>query len=379
MDLLDLSGPALLRLLVEVNLSTLAGWCPRCRTWAMKEAVGTVDLRCPRCGRARLPLDDAFWRWASNRIKRALRQDNALLARVKAEWEAMNQGHPLYQSEWYPNLPSRAWLPRVKPLSLLTPPTPLAWLPLLWERTGKPSGRPLKTATYYRLAYLVQVFRDLGLELEEMLDVLDYEPEEEEFPVKVRGRDYGHIPPEELRKYSALFQDLIGPAPNRTELRRILAWVQRQRANPEARLRGERVKGTTIRDGKTGALARKVPKAIPRPTTHDQIRFLIVSLLVRQEGWSQSQAIHRMAEREACDQHTGEITGEEIAMQQHEIVRSLERVERYASALANQSALPGPAPQVDWQRYWQPGVLRDRLARLMQENPKPTKPEEGLD
>ena len=96
MDLRDLSGAALLRLLVEVYLSNLAGWCPRCRTWAMKEAVGPVDLRCPRCGQARLPLDDAFWRWASDRITRALRQDKALLARVKAEWEAMNQGRPLY-------------------------------------------------------------------------------------------------------------------------------------------------------------------------------------------------------------------------------------------------------------------------------------------
>jgi hypothetical protein len=59
-------------------------------------------------------------------------------------------------------------------------------------------------------------------------------------------KDYANIPIQELRTLRHKFQDVMGCIPgsllNRSEMYRTLEWVDRQRANPMARLRGERVR-----------------------------------------------------------------------------------------------------------------------------------------
>lgn len=324
-DLVSLTGEELLRRLVEVNLSILAVWCPSCRQGQVGDETSETDFRCPRCGQRRMRLDASFWQRASDRITRALQRDQDLLARVKAEWESMRKGLARYQSECYPSLPPLAWLPRVKPLTLMAPPTPLAWLAALWERKGKPRGRPVDIGRHYELAAAVQGLRDRGLRSKEIV---------------------AHLCQQRGKQSEKDFQTMAA------QVRTVLRWLRHQQAYAPARLRGERVKETRLLPAEQADVPRKLPADTPRPTGQDQFRFNMVSIWVRQEGLTKAHAIDRM------------VTLERGASQAEEIRQSLDRVERYTTLLAKRHGIPLASSET----YWHPGVIRDRLRKLFNGN-----------
>jgi hypothetical protein len=87
-----------------------------------------------------------------------------------------------------------------------------------------------------------------GLSQEEIVSVMrgDFEEDTRQDSIKIGKQDYGKVPVQELRALYHLVKENIGYVPgsllNREEMWRTLEWVDRQRANPMARLRGERVR-----------------------------------------------------------------------------------------------------------------------------------------
>ena len=92
----------------------------------------------------------------------------------------------------------------------------------------------------------------------------------------------------------------------------------------------------------------RLPRSAPQPTDRDYVHFKMVSVLVRQEGLSKTDAVEGLAKQYGNNGSVGMI------------LQSLERVSRYEEAIAS---LVG-RERVDPTEYWQPGILRTRLDNL---------------
>jgi hypothetical protein len=216
-DIRRLSGEMWLRLLTrETDVTAFVGWCVRCRTGKCLETT------CRYCGEALLLFDEQFWVQISHKIQLALQKDRALLSRVKSEREN------LYGTRYQPRFPG-----------------PLEWLFKLWEKAPRPSHRSFDQKAHYLVANCVESLQRLGLSKEETVDVLNTV----EFPngqIEWQGKDYAKIPGEDLRTIGQGIRRAVGEIPgsaiDMSEMIRTMAWVDRQRSVPMARLRGERVR-----------------------------------------------------------------------------------------------------------------------------------------
>ena len=214
---LDLSGSGWLRLLASgLNLAAFVGWCPRCRAGEL------VGPRCRACAAELVRFDESFWIKVGKRIRRALTKDRALVRLAKAEWES------LYGTQRKPSFPGQ-----------------LKWLAKAWEDVQKPSHRPFSPKLHYQVANWVRSMQKLGLSKGEIVDIMAGE-DFSDGPIKRGRKDYANIPGEELRKLREGFQQIAGKIPgnllNLEEIWRTMKWVDRQRQDPMARLRGERVR-----------------------------------------------------------------------------------------------------------------------------------------
>jgi hypothetical protein len=223
-DILQLSGDEWLRLLSgETNLAALAGWCQTCRTGRCHGDV------CKQCRAALLKFDDHFWAHIDRKIRRAMQKDKSLLSRVKSERES------LYGSKHTPTFPSG-----------------LGWLLKAWEQAPRPPHQPFNPKVHYYVANWIESLRTLGLSQAEIIDVLTGE-EFPNGPFTCQGKDYATIPGEELRKLGEAFRRGLGGVPcsaqDLSEMWRTTTWVDRQRAVPLARLRGEPVRRRNPAEG----------------------------------------------------------------------------------------------------------------------------------
>lgn len=324
--ILDLTGPELLRLLVEKNCAILSSWCPQCLTFIVK-SEDEVEFRiCPGCGSERFFLDDQFWRRASQRIRRAVQSDEMLLRTVKAEWESIREGNPKLPSPPYPF------------------PTPLSWINGDWTKARPPSNRPLETRRFYRLSFMIERLRDLGLTQAEILDVLNGS-DFPDGPVTVGDRDYANIRGEDLKGLSEIFWKSVGPPPDPAELWRIMQGIRHRKGSLLTRLSGEKIKQAKAF---RGAGKSQLPRSVFRPTELDEFRFKMVSVLVRQESYTREDAAKRVAELQGLPDGTVEI------------LSSLDRVWQYTSALIVHSGGQMPEPE----EFWKPGCLKNKLATL---------------
>ena len=145
LDLFALEGAELLRLLAQEQGLFFAPrlWCATCHRvvatlWGDPTARQGDPRPCPGCGAGTCILEKTWLTWASDRIRRAIRQDRNLLPTVKAEWEEMRGGA-------FPPLPSS-----------------FGWLNTSWE-SGKPSGRPAPVRARYELAHAVESLESAGV------------------------------------------------------------------------------------------------------------------------------------------------------------------------------------------------------------------------
>ena len=217
-DVRRLSGEMWLRLLTrETNITAFVGWCVRCRTGKCRETT------CLHCGEALLLFEEQFWFQTGHKIRLALQKDKTLLSRVKSERES------LYGTRYQPMFPG-----------------PLEWLFKLWEEAPRPPHQPFDPKAHYLAANCIESLQRLGLSREEVVDVLSTA----EFPngqFERQGKDYAKIPGEDLRTLGEGIHEVVGDLPGSaldlSEMGRTMAWVNRQRSVPMARLRGERVRG----------------------------------------------------------------------------------------------------------------------------------------
>jgi hypothetical protein len=167
-------------------------------------------------------FDEEFWRQIGGKIQRALRKDSALLSQVKCERESV------YGTIYPPTFP-----------------LPLEWLSNAWGEAPRPPHHPFDPKVHYRVANWVESLRREGLSKEEITEVLSTD-DFRDGQFERQGKDYAHIPGEDLRKLGAEFCRTVGYIPgsvlDRSELARTRRWVDRQRSVPMARLRGERVR-----------------------------------------------------------------------------------------------------------------------------------------
>ena len=355
-----------------------------------------------------------------------MRHNPMLLATVKAEFRAIRGEE------------------EARPLAFQHPPKALAWLPAMWNRAGRPNGRPLQSAQHFRLSHLIQRLRDLGLRLTAILgllgnptvstrqDIQKRDQEEERRQIrnllcacvtwylcsKEKGlteeairRDihqewlqrraqwndwsdrgeqlYDKLEQAYTHAVDALMtvglnglseQDIVnhlaaswehtterpkpttkGPVQDLTQLVqtwfgrvrpeevwRRCRWVERQRDLPHARLSGERVQHMKMHEDPGWISRQRLPRSAPQPTDRDYVHFKMVSVLVRQEGLSKTDAVEGLAKQYGNNGSVGMI------------LQSLERVSRYEEAVAS---LVG-RERVDPTEYWQPGILRKRLDNL---------------
>lgn len=278
---------------------------------------------CPGCGVKRFALDDQFWSRSSFRIKRALQSDRMLLRVIKAEWEALRSGDPSLASPPYPF------------------PGPLLWLKRDWDEAIAPSHRPVESGHFYLLSCMVERLRDLGLSQAEILEMLN-EADFHNNPLKISHRHYANLKPEDLRELSEVFRSSVGSPPDPAELWRITQWIQRRKASLLFRLSGQRIKDMKAPRGKKN---RRLTRIRTRPTDLDQNRFKMVSVLVRQEGFTREDAVARVADSQGLGG-----TAEEILI-------SLDRVWQYTSALAERFESRMPKPE----DFWNSGCLRNHL------------------
>ncbi len=246
-----------------------------------------MKISCPGCNGPRIVLDEKFWETRNVRMKRALWKDPLLLPTVKAEWESMREGSPLLPSPPYPF------------------PKPMAWLSPRWEEARKPPGRPIRIGAYYRLHNIVQFLRDSGLSLKYIVDVI--------------AKERGKTSAKECASIEA-------------EIRSARRLVENQRADPQARLQGTRIKETKLSKGKA-QLTRKGSTA--QPTERDRFRFSMVSAYVRQVGLTKQEAIKRLSQIEGFSSTK-------------DIEQSLNRFD-----------VPNP------ELYWRPGIIRDMKNMMM--------------
>jgi hypothetical protein len=125
-------------------------------------------------------------------------------------------------------------------------PGSLEWLFKLWEEAPRPPHQPFHPKAHYLAANCIESLQRLGLSREESIDVLSTA----EFPngqFERQGKDYAKIPGEDLRTMGEGIREVVGDLPRSaldlSEMGRTMAWVNRQRSVPMARLRGERVRG----------------------------------------------------------------------------------------------------------------------------------------
>jgi hypothetical protein len=234
-DLLKLTGEEWLRLFASgLNPVVFSGWCERC------QGPQLSGEDCPWCQRPLVKLDSAFWQQVGAKIRRALVKDRTLLPDVKAEWQA------LYGDRRQPTFPAE-----------------LEWLARAWAGAGKPSHRPFDPKLHYEVANWVRSLQARGLSQEEIIDIMDgsFEDDHREGPIARGKKDYANIPVQDLRAIRRKFIKMIGNVPssllNREEMWRTLEWVDRQRANPMARLRGERVRNKSADHGLGGQNSEK--------------------------------------------------------------------------------------------------------------------------
>ncbi len=220
-----LSGESWVRLLTEMNMGNLAGWCAQCEGGEVQER-----MMCQDCGASLLVFDPPFWKRVGVKIRRAIKRDRTLLSRVKAEWETLNG------SRRTPSFPGQ-----------------LEWLITAWQRVGKPAGRPFEVSVHYRLANWIADLRALGLSNEEIVDILG-EEDLPDGPIKRGRKDYANLPGKKLRELREGVKRSLGYLPGGAlhleELWRIVKWVERQRDVPMARLRGERIRARDRRRGR---------------------------------------------------------------------------------------------------------------------------------
>ena len=89
-------------------------------------------------------------------------------------------------------------------------------------------------------------------------------------------------------------------------------------------------------------ISRRLNGMPSRPSERDEVIFKMVSILVRQEGFTKSDAIDRVASSGGC------------GVNRDEILNSVERVWQYGVARAKRLRLKMP----DAKSYWRPGLLR---------------------
>jgi len=216
-DVRKLTGEQWLRLLTgETNMGGFVGWCTNCRTGKCRETT------CLQCGTALLLFDEPFWCRTGHKIRMALQKDRTLLSRVKSERES------LYRNRCQPMFPA-----------------PLEWLLKAWEQAPRLPHRSFDPHAHYVATNSIVSLQKLGLSKEESIEVLSTE----DFPngqFERQGKDYAKFPGEELRVIGEGIRRAVGDIPGSAldlgEMGRSMAWVDRQRAVPMARLNGERVR-----------------------------------------------------------------------------------------------------------------------------------------
>ena len=226
-DLLKLGRAEWLRLLAsELNVTALAGWCEECRSAELSGA------HCSLCQRPLVKLDSAFWHKVGGKMRRAMTKNRTLLSEVKAAWKT------LYGDRRQPNFPVE-----------------LEWLARAWTDAGNPPHRPFDPKVHYDVANWVRRLQSRGLSQEEIIDVMDgmFDEDTREGPITRGKKNYANIPVQDLRMLCLQFKEMMGYVPgsllNRQEMYRTLEWVDHQRANPMARLRGEGVRNRSAKQG----------------------------------------------------------------------------------------------------------------------------------
>ena len=228
-DVVRLSGDEWLRLLTgETNITAFVGWCTNCRTGKCLEKI------CLHCGAELLLFDEPFWCQTGHKIRLAIQKDRTLLSEVKSDRES------LYGTKYVPKFPAS-----------------LKWLLESWEQAPRPPHRSFDPKAHYLAANSIESLRRLGLSKEEIIDVLSTG----DFPkgqVERQGKDYAKIPGEALRSLGEGIREAVGDIPGSaldlSEMGRTMAWVDRQRTVPMARLQGERVRK---RNSEEGSVAKK--------------------------------------------------------------------------------------------------------------------------
>jgi hypothetical protein len=172
-----------------------------------------------------IKLDSEFWQKVGEKIRRALPKNKTLLRDVKAAWKT------LYGERRQPTFPAE-----------------LQWLARAWTAAGNPPHHPFDPKVHYEVANWVRALQARGLSQEEIIDIMDgtFEGDKADGPTTRGKKDYAKIAVQDLRQFRHRFKEIMGYIPgsllNREEMWRTLEWVDRQRTNPLARLRGERVR-----------------------------------------------------------------------------------------------------------------------------------------
>jgi len=221
LDVRDLSGPQLLRLLAQEGNRFFAPhiWCPRCHgvtaiLWERRTAELAGPFRCPACHGTATILEDGWLKQVFQRIRRAIREDRDLLAQVKTEWEEIHDRAP------FPQLPE-----------------PYGWFNLAWEKAGRGPGRPSCVLVRYELAHMVGRLESAGLSAEEIEGIFLEHAEARRLQL------YDNFPERVHRFLGEKFRDSIGTAPvvsRREQLWQRVHWAKRQWTNPRVRLNGEK-------------------------------------------------------------------------------------------------------------------------------------------
>ena len=177
-------------------------------------------------------LDSEFWQKVGQKIRLALVKNHTLLPEVKTAWTA------LYGDRHHPKFPAE-----------------LEWLMHAWAGAGQPPHRPFDPKVHYDVANWVRSLQQQGLSHEEIIDIMDgtFEDDHRDGPIMRGGKDFSNIGVQDLRMLRQKFKEIVGYIPgsmlNREEMWRTLEWVDHQRSNPMARLRGERVRNRSAKDG----------------------------------------------------------------------------------------------------------------------------------
>jgi hypothetical protein len=188
---------------------------------------------------------------------------------------------------------------------------------------------------------MIERFKDLGLSQAEILEVLN-ESDFHNGPIKIPRRHYANLKPKDLKRLSEVFRSSVGSPPSPVELWRITQWVQHRKASLLFRLSGQRIKDMKAPRGGNN---RRLTRIGTRPTDLDQTRFKMVSVLVRQEGFTRVDAVARVAD------------SQDLRGTAEDILISMDRVWQYTSALAECFGRRMPKPE----EFWNPGCLRNHL------------------